>query len=676
MDQELCSRLLEGRYKVEQHLGSGGFAHVYAVRKLDSGLEFAARIIDMPEPSIYKVALNEKKVLSSGCPYIVKLHELIYNEGYSIFILEKADHSLERVLQSILEEEALRAVSHSCSALLYFYANFGGVHLDIKPPNILCFKTNSETVYKLTDFSFARHAFDSRGLTSFKSISQDRYIGTGFYWPPEFGEQFARELLTEKADVYGLGLMLAQSLTNLPLRLFVSHIMAYFKMEDLGRFADNLAEKKSDGSFCSAVSESIRNRKLAEIVKGCLVPDRSERITVAELAERIKGYQKRRMFTGKAFSAFRNLVKGVEEAGAGSIEAYIEGGHAEMDPGRDTGCGLVRMKVLFEAWCRIYDATHSLDFDKRYLKAANEKTGGWLLVQQKEAISRLKEHSKPSVSSLEWKSLFEVMAELFEYRNLSLRTCAFLYFRRQFLGFINASAVNAVEKSERDKFLQDNDSAAGEISELDNFILELKKLNLENIDAEDALQWKRKAREYAKRMDEFYAGLANCSPLNGRDKNGRDNSLDKAFEAVIAGKHPYLENVIDAVFSCLAGEHNRRLEKENASLLEANQALSRQIAEDKRSIASLNSTLNGIAAGHKKLREQFKEVKQDYLNAFRKNQLPWNPIAGWIADYIVRKDPIMRFHEAGQIYKRINSYLLAGSASFLFLCGFLIRDCL
>jgi serine/threonine-protein kinase len=97
--------------------------------------------------------------------------------------------------------EALAICSQVADALAYAHRQ-GVIHRDVKPHNVLL---TEDGVAKLTDFGIAR-ILEEPSLTA-----TGRVLGTGEDIAPE---QAAGQPLDERADVYGLGVMLYQCVTG------------------------------------------------------------------------------------------------------------------------------------------------------------------------------------------------------------------------------------------------------------------------------------------------------------------------------------------------------------------------------------------------------------------------------------------------------------------------------
>ncbi|MBI5871993.1 protein kinase, partial [archaeon] len=422
MDQNYCKELMGDKYEVKDHLGGGGCADVYAVTELNSGEGFAARIVRLPmlqAQEAKEVALSEEKILRSGCPFIVGIHELLFKEGYSIFILEKGDCNLEYKIAKLSEDESLKAISQSCSALLHVYSNFGCAHLDIKPSNILCFK--EQGMYKLADFSFARHAFGMMsGLTSFKSISFDKFIGTILYHPPEFSREFSKEELTEKVDSYALGITLAQCLSNKSIYLFANSIKSFFNVKYEAQFSAELAKRKADGDLSGALLAlcTKKNFRLKEIINSCIEPEKNARICVSELQSEIQGYQKRRIFIKEAIQPIRDITK------------IIHGQRQEPLP-------LCSLQKIMEKYCSL--SLHARNFPEYvdYRKIIGENIISALLSQIRAKASLIKDIQEPVLNMPEQKSLLEFFRHSLDYKKQRLELEVFIAITNLFSDFAN-----------------------------------------------------------------------------------------------------------------------------------------------------------------------------------------------------------------------------------------------
>jgi serine/threonine-protein kinase len=94
-----------------------------------------------------------------------------------------------------------------CSAMNAAHEE-GVIHLDLKPGNMMI---NRQGILKIMDFGLARSmATQERGP---KAVASNRLMGTPRYMAPE---QFLKQPLDQRTDIYSIGIILYTLLTGSP----------------------------------------------------------------------------------------------------------------------------------------------------------------------------------------------------------------------------------------------------------------------------------------------------------------------------------------------------------------------------------------------------------------------------------------------------------------------------
>ncbi|GBD18962.1 Serine/threonine-protein kinase PrkC [bacterium HR27] len=203
------TRVLNGRYRLDEPIGEGGMAVVYRgydlvldrpvaikvlrgqfaadasfLRRFEREAQAAARLSHPNIVSVYDVGRDD------GTRYIVM--EYVPGKTLKQLILEHAPFSLD---------EAMHIVRQVAAALDYAHQH-GLVHRDIKPQNIL---VDERGFVKVTDFGIAK------GLTDVSLTEAGFGMGTVHYVSPE---QARGEPATPASDIYALGVVLYEMLTG------------------------------------------------------------------------------------------------------------------------------------------------------------------------------------------------------------------------------------------------------------------------------------------------------------------------------------------------------------------------------------------------------------------------------------------------------------------------------
>ena len=216
-------RLLGGRYKLEQCIGSGGMGEIYRARRTHIGDTVAVKVLRADvvedEKSRQRFYREARAAAMLHHPNAVVIHDFGEDaDGTAYIVMELL---LGRSLRQVLVQEgpisALRVygIIRQASAALDAGHRNGIVHRDIKPDNIILLDSNDAADHvKILDFGIAKvldnktldtHSLEQR-LTNVGSV-----IGTPHYMAPE---QCQGEEADSRSDIYSLGVVLYELLTG------------------------------------------------------------------------------------------------------------------------------------------------------------------------------------------------------------------------------------------------------------------------------------------------------------------------------------------------------------------------------------------------------------------------------------------------------------------------------
>jgi serine/threonine protein kinase/formylglycine-generating enzyme required for sulfatase activity len=202
------SRMLAGRYRLDQRLGEGGFGEVWKAYDLELQRAVAVKL---PKPSRLSSRQRETSFLAEARkaarlkhPGIVPIHDVRQEGGVYFIVAELVDGTdlAEKTSQgSLSATESARLVSAIAEALHHAHGQ-GLIHRDIKPGNIL---VDSNGKPHITDFGSA--------LKEEEAGTEVMLTGTPHYMSPEqvHGEGHR---VDSRSDVFSLGVVFYELLTG------------------------------------------------------------------------------------------------------------------------------------------------------------------------------------------------------------------------------------------------------------------------------------------------------------------------------------------------------------------------------------------------------------------------------------------------------------------------------
>lgn len=212
----LIGQTIDGRFRLDRLLGTGGMGKVYYGVQLSVERPVAVKVLrsDLSElPSIQQRFFREAKVLASLYhPNVVGLVDfgrddqsgalymaMEYVDGKSLTDLVKAGRLPLAVSLTIARQ--------ICSGLAEAHAA-GVVHRDLKPDNVMLQTTAEGTVVaKILDFGIALPT----GKDETRFTSTGAIVGTPFYMSPE---QAQDQPVGPQSDIYSVGVILYEMLTG------------------------------------------------------------------------------------------------------------------------------------------------------------------------------------------------------------------------------------------------------------------------------------------------------------------------------------------------------------------------------------------------------------------------------------------------------------------------------
>ncbi len=210
----LPGTLLDGKFRLEEKIGSGGFGTVFRAEHVALRRKVAVKVFRPWEGSDTPAALERfRREGATACqiqhPNAVKVTDFgVSGSGIAYLVMELL--SGVTVARLLVDEGPLRFARCAeilipvCDVLAEAHAA-GLVHRDIKPENVFLHRTAKGEVVKLLDFGIAKLLLRQPGADDRTLTRHGAFLGTPAYISPE---RLLGRPYDQRADVYSLGVML------------------------------------------------------------------------------------------------------------------------------------------------------------------------------------------------------------------------------------------------------------------------------------------------------------------------------------------------------------------------------------------------------------------------------------------------------------------------------------
>jgi len=232
--------VIDGRYELEQLVGSGGMSSVYRAHDRMLERKVALKILHQRygEDAEYleRFRREARAVAQLAHPNIVTVIDRGEDQGRQFIVFEYVEgDNLKQVVDRVGPLPVEQAIEYgiAIARALAFAHEHGIVHRDVKPQNVLL---NGDGRAKVTDFGIARSLDVERGVTQTGTV-----LGTSNYIAPE---QASGQPVDERSDVYSLGVVLFELLTGqLP---FVGENFVAVALRHINERAPSVLERRPD----------------------------------------------------------------------------------------------------------------------------------------------------------------------------------------------------------------------------------------------------------------------------------------------------------------------------------------------------------------------------------------------------------------------------------------------
>ncbi len=208
--EPVVGRVLDGRYRVLEHIADGGMASVYLAldERLDRevAVKVMRRDLVADETFVSRFRREARSAARLSHPNVVAVHDQGEDHGDMFLVMEYVPgRTLRELVQAegpLTPRAAIDLLDPVLQALDAAHSA-GLIHRDVKPENVI---VRSDGTVKVADFGLAR-AVTAATTTN----TSGTMMGTVAYLSPE---QVERGIADARSDVYAAGLMLFEVLTG------------------------------------------------------------------------------------------------------------------------------------------------------------------------------------------------------------------------------------------------------------------------------------------------------------------------------------------------------------------------------------------------------------------------------------------------------------------------------
>ncbi|SBS37112.1 Serine/threonine-protein kinase PK-1 [Marinomonas spartinae] len=298
-------QLVGGRYKIEEHIGSGGMQHVY--RALDTKLDILVAL-KTPQETQKDQKFKNSAIIAARVNHhnVAKTLDYFEDSGEAYLIEELVDGGTledKASLYEYFDPHMSAKVFHLLAKGVQASHLQGVIHRDLKPSNIMVTKGVGVTGLKITDFgiaTFTEQVFSEEARSGDMTRSTSGTVrGALPFMAPEMMFRKPNIDLTEAIDIWSIGAMMFKLMTgDFPFGVYLEA-------------AVNVSTKNRQPwplFMTSNPQFSALSKELQGLVDRCLEYDPSKRPTSTELVSACQDlcYQSGDRYEGRITRTFQS----------------------------------------------------------------------------------------------------------------------------------------------------------------------------------------------------------------------------------------------------------------------------------------------------------------------------------------------------------------------------------
>ncbi|MBT3222393.1 MAG: serine/threonine protein kinase, partial [Proteobacteria bacterium] len=195
--------VIDGRYRIEAPIGSGGMASVFRVRHLELDTLLALKVLQITTTSIRARLIQEGRVQAAlRHPNIVAVTDTVSFPGGTGLVMEyiRGPSLYQMIRKRKLTFEQVDAIAQGIMAGMAFAHEHELIHRDLKPANVLLSVSSQGVIPKIADFGLVKvMCLDESPAATQSGVS----MGTPAYMAPE--QIRDAKNVDHRADVFSLG---------------------------------------------------------------------------------------------------------------------------------------------------------------------------------------------------------------------------------------------------------------------------------------------------------------------------------------------------------------------------------------------------------------------------------------------------------------------------------------